>query len=102
MEKTISRNVKRKQYYHEFYCDKCNKFLGKTAEYDDGWYPRLGEYKQHFNVSGYGWCKLKKTLCDVCRNKMNTKILLALKDIGFMAENKAIGLPDVEILGEEE
>ena len=91
MEKTISRNVKRKQYYHEFYCDKCNKFLGKTAEYDDGWYPRLGEYEQKFNVNGYGWCELELNLCDKCKAEKNLLILISLKELGF----------DVNILGED-
>ena len=99
MHKTIVKKVRTEQYFHEFYCDDCNKYLGKSIEYDDGWFETYGEYEQHFYVNGYGWCKLKKTLCDECKDKMNTKILLALKDIGFMAENKAIGLEDVEILG---
>lgn len=102
MHKITVKKIRTEQYYHEFYCDGCNQYLGKSIEYDDGYYEEYGEYKQQFYVNGYGWCKLKRTLCEECKDKLNVKILLALKNIGFMAENKAIGLDDVEILGGNE
>ena len=32
-----------RNYEHQFYCDECNKYLGTTEEYDDGYYAKLGE-----------------------------------------------------------
>ena len=29
---------------HHFYCDDCNKYLGKTEEYDDGYFENLDEF----------------------------------------------------------
>ena len=74
--------IKQERYTHEFYCDKCDKFLGETSEYDDGWYPTLGRYRQSFCIKGE-WYTLEICLCDECAKNMTDDIINALQKIGF-------------------
>ncbi len=68
----------------EFYCDDCGKFLGKSEEYDDGYYEKLGEFEVKFNFNG--WYKLEKHLCDECKEKETKKIEKSLKELGFVKD----------------
>ena len=70
---------------HKFYCDNCNKFLGESVEYDDGYYEEFGEFYLHFLVNKK-WYKLNKHLCDNCRTKFLTKIKQVLKKMDFEEE----------------
>lgn len=72
---------------HEFYCDGegCGKFLGYTTEYDDGYYPKLGEFECGFYALGKWW-KIHKHLCDECKAELILKISDALLDAGFLIE----------------
>lgn len=44
MEKVISKEATKINIIHEFYCDKCNKYLGESVEYDDGWFDEIGYF----------------------------------------------------------
>ena len=67
---------------HHFYCDSCNKYLGKTVEYDDGWYPELGEFELSFYISD-DWYGINKCFCDECREKFLNKMVFTLTELGF-------------------
>ena len=83
MEKINTVNKTIEYRYHTFYCDICNKELGTTEEWEDGYYNKLGEYTQSFNLSGVKWFELEKVLCDKCKDEFNEKIKNALFDLGF-------------------
>ena len=68
--------------YHDFYCDDCNKHLGKVEEYDDGYYQELGDFEMKFFVSR-SWYRLRKNLCDDCKDKLVSKICTTLEEVGF-------------------
>ena len=67
---------------HHFYCDDCNKYLGKSQEYDDGWYQDFGEFKLEFYLPS-GWYEVNKCLCDECRQKFLQKVEKTLVELGF-------------------
>lgn len=85
MEKIIHETRSVTIIYHDFYCDDCNKHLGRVQEYDDGYYGNLGEFEQKFYISR-GWYRLRKNLCDDCKDKMISKICATLEEIGFEAD----------------
>ena len=68
---------------HRFHCDECNKYLGTTEEYDDGYYQKLGELQLKFYLP-YDWYKVEKCLCKECRNKYIENLKENLKGIGFV------------------
>ena len=69
---------------HKFYCDNCNKFLGESVEYEDGYYEEYGEFYLHIFIDD--WYKLNKHLCNDCRIKFLSNIKQTLKQIGFEKE----------------
>ena len=77
--KEIIKKVKNTE--HSFYCDECDKYLGTTREYEDGWYPKLGEFELELYVDG--WYHMKKCLCDDCKKSIMTNIKIGLLNIGF-------------------
>ena len=82
MEKINIVNKTIEYRYHIFYCDMCNKELGTTGEWEDGYYHRLGEYNQKFCLDGE-WFHLTRNLCDKCKGKFNEKIKTSLLNLGF-------------------
>ena len=74
--KTIEKNI------HHFYCDTCNKYLGSTEEYEDGYYDEIGECEISFYLDNE-WYKLNKYLCDYCRSKLISDIKTFLEETGF-------------------
>lgn len=70
---------------HDFYCDECEKFLGTTREFYDGYYSKLGNYEQTCYLDGQ--YKIKATLCDECATKKTDKIIQALSEVGYKKEN---------------
>ena len=82
MEKLETRPCTREETTHHFYCDDCNKYLGKTEEYDDGYYPELGEFELKFYLPS-GWYKVNKCLCDECRQKFLQKVEKTLVELSF-------------------
>lgn len=65
----------------EFYCDICGEKIGESEEYSDGYIAELGEFEYSVNVNG--WYKIKKCLCDNCKEIYTNKIICALKELGF-------------------
>ena len=82
MEKTKEVIKEIKQYEHSFYCDECNKYLGTSQEYDDGWYERYGEFELDVYIDN-SWYRLKKCLCDDCRKSVLTNVKINLINMGF-------------------
>ena len=83
MKKTITEVVKVEETKYEFYCDECNKYLGTSYEYDDGWYDRIGEFELKLYVNG--WLHVEKCLCAKCKYEFTEKVRKSLFDIGFEA-----------------
>ena len=82
MEKVVKIKTNIIKSVHKFYCDKCNKFLGKSYEHDDGYYEKYGEVDEHiclFNT----WYEIKGTFCESCFEKFKTNIIKRIKAIGF-------------------
>ena len=88
MEKEEYKKVEKQECIHHFYCDCCEKHLGSSEEYEDGYYERFGVYHKHFFLDGVGWLNLDKCLCEECAEKFDAKILECLKELGFEEENK--------------
>ena len=78
MEKTIVEEKVTYIHKHEFYCDKCGKYLGIIRENEDGYYEKIGEVDVHL----YG-LTLSGHFCDDCRNKIDSQIEESLTKIGF-------------------
>jgi hypothetical protein len=81
MEKTIKEIVQVERASHEFYCDECNKYLGTSEEYEDGWYQELGKFEQKIYIDK--WYRFKKCLCDNCQKSFIENLKVVLKNIGF-------------------
>lgn len=85
MEKIIPKEVTSVLNIHHFYCDMCEKHLGSTREYDDGYYGTTGDYDLEFNINGE-WYKLHRNLCVECRAKLRKDIIDTLLSKGFVKE----------------
>lgn len=85
MEEIIKTPITKEKIEHRFTCDICGKEIGISTEYDDGYYENIGSYEQSIYVCGV-WYKYKKTLCKSCQNVITSKMIMALKDIGFEPE----------------
>lgn len=83
MEKITSKEVKSLLNTHNFYCDMCEKHLGSTEEYEDGYCATIGDYDLKFNVNSE-WYSLHRNLCIDCRAKMRQKIIDVLLSMGFV------------------
>jgi hypothetical protein len=86
MDKTTTIETIHKTIVHEFYCDECGAYLGKSEEYDDGYYPEIGEFEITVNING--WYILKECLCDKCAEKKTNDIYKALKNLGFKYDSR--------------
>lgn len=74
-------------YYHTFYCDECGKELGTSEEYDDGYYDEYGSFELSFNLEDDGWYRVKKCLCEECKEKYLANLIDTLKKYGFEKED---------------
>lgn len=79
IKKTVERTYLTSE--HDFFCDKCNKHLGSSTEYEDGYYEELGEFKLQLYVSN--WYSLHKHFCDDCRKEFVNNLIKVLTDMGF-------------------
>ena len=78
MEKTITEEKVTYIRKHEFYCDKCGKYLGVTEEYESGGYNEVGYiYLKFLGMA------MKGHYCDECKKEINNQIKEALIEIGF-------------------
>ena len=82
MEKIETTIQEIENYKHHFYCDECNKYLGTTEEYDDGYYDELGELELKFYLLD-GWYKVKKCFCEECKKKYLSRFQIILNELGF-------------------
>lgn len=82
MEKTVTHNARKNIDKHQFYCDECNKFLGTSIEYADGYYETHGDFMLRIWVEGE-WYTLQKCLCDQCRAAKIDALVKFLKGFGF-------------------
>lgn len=62
---------------HKFYCDICKEEIGNSAEYEDGFYAKIGNVEKsamvydidkHYDTKRF---ELKKYLCRKCTEKLN-------------------------------
>lgn len=83
MEKIIIEQKVTYIHKHEFYCDKCGKYLGVSREYDDGYCEEIGKVE----LKLYD-LELSGLFCDDCKNKIISQIEEALIKIGFKKLNK--------------
>ena len=87
MEKEVKESVRRIETTHEFYCDECGKYLGRSEEYEDGYYYKIGEYKWAYHERECGWLHKKGNYCKECKEKISEQITRALKNLGFREGN---------------
>ena len=86
MEKTETQTITTELYRHHFYCDHCGIHLGTSKEYDDGYYQSFGDFALEC-YTPVGRYRIKKCLCDECKEKHLSKIYSALEQLGFKKEN---------------
>ena len=79
-QKTITRQIEETE--HEFYCDECNTYIGKSLEYPDRYYRSLGVFEQKICISSE-WYTIRKCLCEDCNNKQIKKLINSLTELGF-------------------
>lgn len=97
MEKLSSETVEMQCNVHEFYCDECGAFLGKSPEYD-GTIPikEYGGFSHTINcvldydykddLIGEGLCRnlsLHKQLCPTCAGDHLSKVIETLESLGY-------------------
>lgn len=82
MEKIEKYTYEVENKKHLFYCDDCNKFLGESCEYEDGYYETIGECTICINIFG-NWMTAKKCLCNECKEKYFSKVEKKLRELGF-------------------
>jgi hypothetical protein len=68
---------------HHFYCDNCNKHIGSSQEYSDGYYQEFGVFGLSIKLPN-GWYKLHKCLCDECKESCLVDVQNSLKKLGFI------------------
>lgn len=85
MENIETKVVETKKIIHKFYCDKCNKYLGKSEELSDGYYTEFGDYKVKIYIpeNKHGWYISKGCLCDKCKNQYFDSLADVLAQNGF-------------------
>ena len=92
MHKTTTVKREIEDTIHEFYCDECGELLGKSTEYDDGYYESFGEYEIKFFLdSTKSWYYLRKCLCKKCKKVVDLTLVNELKKLGFTTNNQEDG-----------
>ena len=86
MQKIQTKKVEKIENLYEFYCDHCNKYLGTSIQFNDGYIEELGKYETHMYLNGKGWLHYETTLCDDCKDKTINNIYNSLKNLGFEPE----------------
>ena len=82
MERIKNTTRIKEDLIHHFYCDECNNYLGKSTEYDDGYYTELGKFKLDFKLPS-GWFTIENCLCDECKEKYLKIVEKELIKLGF-------------------
>lgn len=80
---TVEKKIKTvEEKVHHFYCDECSEYLGKSIEYDDGWYKTIGELTLSLPIINDRYT-ISKVLCDDCRAKFLDNLRDILENMGF-------------------
>lgn len=82
MEQAIYETVTDTKILHDFFCDECNKHLGRSEEYSDGYYKSFGDFNLSIRMPN-GYYEVNKCLCDECKVKYVDKLATALENLGF-------------------
>lgn len=85
MEKITKEEVKHENVYHHIYCDKCNKLLEDSLEYDDGYYDNSFKYEQSIRIDNT-WYTIQCDLCEDCAKLVTRNLIKTLEDFGFEEE----------------
>ena len=83
MDQVKSEEIVKIKITHNFFCDGCNKLLGSSVEYEDGYYDHIGEYEHTVFFKHVGKFTINKCLCDNCRLALDKKIQQSMEDLGF-------------------
>lgn len=84
MEKIIENSITIKKSVHKQYCDICGKYLGDSAERNDGFYKKYGDFVMEvFPDNGEDWYYYKKQLCENCKSKVASDFIKLIRDFGF-------------------
>lgn len=70
---------------HDFYCDDCGVYIGRSEEHDDGYYNRLGCVELQMRIDR-DLLKLNRCLCNDCTNKLHERAKAMLLQFGFVIE----------------
>jgi len=90
MTKTKTYEVKKTETECTYYCDMCNKELGTTIAYDDGYVPapkaaiEINDYLDLY-IMGDTYRSKYECLCEDCKNKYYKNIVDALKSVGILS-----------------
>lgn len=85
MDKLKIIEVVSEKRQHYFYCDKCEKLLGFSSEYEDGYYAKFGEVKERISINGTRF-NIEKTLCEECKKEFYEELIKKLESVGFKEE----------------
>lgn len=83
MEKIETKKVEKEERKHKFYCDVCNKFLGESIEYEDGYYEEYGDIEHKIFIHRTNYI-IKMNLCEECYQKKMNEIEEAIKKVGYV------------------
>lgn len=82
MEKVETQTRQIEERIHHFYCDDCGSHIKSSQEHYDGYYPEYGMLEIKV-LMPQGWYKLKKCLCENCREKFLHDAHTFLENAGF-------------------
>ena len=85
MEKIERIPVTHTDIIHYFYCDGCGDYLGKSEEYDDGYYESIGKRAIHLNLPT-GWFRTNKHFCNNCKEQFYRRLEKNITQLGFVEE----------------
>ena len=82
--------IVRTRTIHKYICDKCNKVIGSSMEYEDGYIP-VPDGVNGISVSfcfDKQWYKYKsKIYCNDCIESAKEDFIKQIKEIGFVEED---------------
>ena len=83
MEKIINEIKQTEIIYHEFYCDECKEYVGRSRELDDGYYERMLCTVPCIEFNGDNYYPKARYLCEECYDKYVKETKKKLKEMGF-------------------
>lgn len=85
MIKVVEKEVVSKIREYEYFCEKCNIFLGASVEEPDGYVCSIGEVTESIRINGTRYV-FDKHLCPSCSKKFYEGLDVLLKNHGFEVE----------------